>query len=201
MDVTLTLPIMQWEGPFDPPAQDAAIAALEAGQVLVLPQLSFVLTGAEPTLLDRRALDDSRKNVSFDPATGATLGTGFAGAELATLTAMLARFGAQAEALVRGPAAALRARARTCADELPPRRDRRARLCGAQGRPPAACRCLSHAADAREADPAAVQQHRPRRHAARVAGGRAVRGFRGKVLPPRARASARRRPGRWSGSG
>ncbi len=102
MDVTLTLPIMQWEGPFDPPAQAAAIAALEAGQVLVLPQLSFVLTGAEPTLLDRGALDDSRKNVSFDPATGATLGTGFAGAELATLTAMLARFGAQAEALVRG---------------------------------------------------------------------------------------------------
>jgi hypothetical protein len=101
MEVTLTLPIARWEGPFDPAVQDAAITALEAGRVLVLPQLGFALTGAEPTLLDRGALDDSRKNVSFDPATGTTHGTGFAGAELVALNAMLARFGAQAETLVR----------------------------------------------------------------------------------------------------
>lgn len=115
-DVVLSLPIEHWDGPFDAATQAAATAALEAGQVIVLPRLGFALAGPERGFLSAGALDDSRKNVSFDPASGATHGTGLAGEELARLSAMLDRFGRQAELLVHGLApryAATLERART----------------------------------------------------------------------------------------
>jgi hypothetical protein len=98
----LTLPIESWEGPFEPAAQAAALAALEAGQVLVLPRLPFRLGGPEQALLTAGALDASRKNISLDPASGACHGTGLTGEALARLSAMLDRFGRQSEGLLRG---------------------------------------------------------------------------------------------------
>ncbi len=100
-EVTLQLPLDRWEGPFEPAEQSAALAALEAGQVLALPPLAFSLLAVERALLSAEALDRTRKNISRDPATGAVHGTALAGEERARLAGMLGRFGDQAEALVR----------------------------------------------------------------------------------------------------
>jgi hypothetical protein len=100
-EATLTLPLDRWEGPFAAEVQEAALAALEGGQVIVLPRLGFALDAAERGFLTARALDDTRKNVSFDPATGTVHGTGLQGEERLRLAAMLDRFGRQAEALLR----------------------------------------------------------------------------------------------------
>jgi hypothetical protein len=101
-EVTLTLQADRWDGPFDTPTQTAALHALEDGQVLVLPRLGFTLEPAERAFLTAGALDDSRKNVSFDPASGTAHGTAFTGDELARLSAMLDRYGRQTESLIRG---------------------------------------------------------------------------------------------------
>lgn len=100
--VTLTLPFDRWEGPFDPALQAAALAALEDGQVLVLPHLAFELQATERGFLSAGALDATRKNVSFDPASGTVHGTAIDGDERVRLAGMLDRFGRQAETLVAG---------------------------------------------------------------------------------------------------
>jgi len=99
--VTLQVLAEHWDAPFERSAQDAAIAALEEGRVIVLPRLAFALAPAEAGLLSAGALDETRKNISADPATGVVHGTALAGAELAALTAMMTRFRGQAETLVR----------------------------------------------------------------------------------------------------
>ena len=101
-DVALELKLAEWDGPFAPEHQAAALAGLESGQVLFLPRLGFVAAAAERPLLAAGALDDTRKNISLDPATGTLHGTALAGAERALLTAMLDRFARQATALLRG---------------------------------------------------------------------------------------------------
>ena len=101
-EATLTLPLDRWDGPFPAPLQAAALAALEAGQVLLLPALGFALTAAEHTLLTAGTLDDTRKNISFDPASGSIHGTALEGEERLRLAAMLDRFGGQTAALLRG---------------------------------------------------------------------------------------------------
>jgi hypothetical protein len=109
--VTIQIPATSWNGPFEKADQDTALAALEAGRVIIFPHLPFGLEQAEAGLLSAGALDETRKNISADPATGVVHGTALAGAELAALTAMLTRFRGQAEGLVRhllpGYAAAL----------------------------------------------------------------------------------------------
>jgi hypothetical protein len=100
-DVVLQLPVQQWEGPFTADIQAEALAGLEAGRVLVLGQLPFLLKEAEYRLLSTSASDNTRKNISFDPATGTAHGTALAGEEMALLVAMLDRFGREAESLVR----------------------------------------------------------------------------------------------------
>lgn len=69
--------------------------------MLVLGQLPFLLKEAEYRLLSTSASDNTRKNISFDPATGTAHGTALAGEEMALLVAMLDRFGREAESLVR----------------------------------------------------------------------------------------------------
>ena len=100
-DVLLELPLDTWEGPFDPAAQQAALAGLEGGRVLVLPRLAFRLPEAERGLFSADALDATRKNVSLDPRTGTLHGTGLDGAARGLLAAMLDRFGRQTEGLLR----------------------------------------------------------------------------------------------------
>jgi hypothetical protein len=101
-DVVTEFNAAGWTGPFGADDTDRALAALESGRVIFLPRLRFELLSAEQAFLTDRALDDTRKNISFDPATGRCHGSGYEGEKLAALTAMLDRFGRGAEALVRG---------------------------------------------------------------------------------------------------
>jgi len=101
-EVARTLPVADWAGPFAPQEQEAALAALEAGQVLVLPLLAFRPLPAERDLLGAQALDGARKNISLDPATGTLGGSALGGAERAAMAAMLGRFAEQAQTLLCG---------------------------------------------------------------------------------------------------
>lgn len=100
-DVTEEFSQSDWAGPFTDEDRARAIAALEAGRVVLLPNLAFTLSAAETPFLDAGALDNSRKNISYDPKTGKCSGTGHAGAELERLSAMLQRYGSSAETLMR----------------------------------------------------------------------------------------------------
>ena len=54
--------------------QEAALFALEQGEVLHLPKLAFALQEGEETLLDPALCDGRSKNISYDPVTGRTGG-------------------------------------------------------------------------------------------------------------------------------
>ncbi len=56
------------------PEQEAALFALEQGEVLHLPKLGFGLHDGEETLLDPGLCDGRSKNISYDPASGRTGG-------------------------------------------------------------------------------------------------------------------------------
>lgn len=101
-DVSEVLHLDTWTGPFAAADRQAARAALEAGRVVVLPGLGFATGPDEAGFLNAGTADGSRKNVSFDPATGRCHGSGLDGERLAALAAMMDRFGTAAEALVRG---------------------------------------------------------------------------------------------------
>jgi len=101
-DVVTEFDAARWDGPFSSDDAARALAGLESGHVIFLPHLRFALLPAEQAFLTDRALDDSRKNISFDPAIGRCHGSGYEGDKLAALTVMLDRFGRNAEALVRG---------------------------------------------------------------------------------------------------
>jgi len=101
-DVTEELAHTDWSGPFSTEDRARAVAALENGRVVLLPHLAFPLTPQETPFLDAGTLDNTRKNISYDPKTGKCAGTGYTGEELDRLSAMLQRYGASAETLMRG---------------------------------------------------------------------------------------------------
>jgi hypothetical protein len=72
---------------------------LEAGDVVCLPKLRFVVE-AEETVLFTPAILGSSKNASFDPSTGRTSGTTASGAPAAALRCLMQRFSDAAAALV-----------------------------------------------------------------------------------------------------
>jgi len=92
--------IARWQESFLEELQKRAITALEGGQVLYLPQLSFDLSDTETRFLSPEWSDGKSKNISFD---GLTL-KGARGTEedLAQLKGMIARFAGQANQLVAG---------------------------------------------------------------------------------------------------
>ena len=84
------------------PASDVrrnALAGLERGDVIFLPEIGFTVLPVELDLFSPRIVG-SLKNVSFDPASGRIGGTSAAGDDRRTLAKMLARFSDQAAALV-----------------------------------------------------------------------------------------------------
>lgn len=100
-DIVETLSITEWHGPFTADIQDRAVAALEAGKVLLLPRLPFRLAADETALLDPSLSGDARKNISFNPI-GGKLGNAAGDAATAQrLATMLARFAQSAETLLR----------------------------------------------------------------------------------------------------
>lgn len=98
-DIVVSLPIADWNGPFDPDLGRYAVAALEAGRVVCLTGLAFTTLPEEAVLLSPALLDNSRKNISFDPASGRVSGSA---EHPALLAAMLARFARSAESMLRG---------------------------------------------------------------------------------------------------
>ncbi|ARU06883.1 3-deoxy-D-manno-oct-2-ulosonic acid (Kdo) hydroxylase [Comamonas serinivorans] len=92
------VPRTEWLGP---EADPAWIDALEAGQVLYFPSLPFVLSPDEQALLTPAVRDPKARNISLGVEGQLKGGQGDA-ATLAALTAMVARFRSQAQALVHG---------------------------------------------------------------------------------------------------
>jgi hypothetical protein len=94
----VALDVASWRPALSPDAQDMAIRTLEGGSVLVLPQLAFPLAADEQRFLSPRWSDGKAKNISFDR--GMLKGARGSADELAALSRMVARFAAEASALV-----------------------------------------------------------------------------------------------------
>ena len=95
------LPVTAWGGSADPALRQQAVTALEAGQVLFLPELAFRPDAAEAGLLTAATGDGRHKNISYDPASGRIGGTGLSAEAAQPLTAVMARFADAADALLR----------------------------------------------------------------------------------------------------
>src|SRR4051812_30221456 len=100
MQALLTIEADGWESPFSAAIQQAAVRALEAGQVLFLPGLRFALDDVETEFLTPQIVRRS-KNVSFDPSTQEVGGSAVAGIKLHELRALLDRFARTSRSLVR----------------------------------------------------------------------------------------------------
>jgi hypothetical protein len=95
-----TLPLTDWNGPYEPAVKARAVAGLEAGAVLFFPGLAFQLADSEKPFLDARVSDGKAKNISLDPNTGKIQATSLQGDEARRLSAMMTRFAHQASSLV-----------------------------------------------------------------------------------------------------
>ena len=143
-----TLPLTDWNGPYEARRESAHVAALESRQRCC----SFRACPSgwaenEKQFLDARVSDGKAKNISRDPDTGKIQSTSLdrrCGA--AGLTAMIARFADQASSPGAGPAALPHCRARP--HQLPPGGSEGPQLFQNLRRPAAACRCLSFASHA-----------------------------------------------------
>lgn len=101
-DVLETLPITDWSGPFAPALQARAVAALETGRVIFCPDLPFAVAADERGFLNPAVGDETRKNVSLDPASGTLGASALPPADAARLAAMMQRFSDQAQTLLHG---------------------------------------------------------------------------------------------------
>ncbi len=88
-----------WTGPASSDVVECASAAIEAGDVLFMPELSFAREPREAVLFTPAILGSS-KNTSFDPATGRLGGTTASGGDAELLRTLLRRFSDAAAALV-----------------------------------------------------------------------------------------------------
>jgi 3-deoxy-D-manno-oct-2-ulosonic acid (Kdo) hydroxylase len=96
-----SLPIAAWHGPFEASSRDRAQKALEAGRILLLPRLPFLVAPDETDLLDPAASGSGRKNISLDLDTGDFGNAALDSGEAAQLKAMMARFAEGATRLVK----------------------------------------------------------------------------------------------------
>jgi hypothetical protein len=88
-----------WDTSYSVAQQDAATEALEAGNVLFFPHLTFGLEEHERAFLSPDTVRNS-KNISHDPASGKVGGTDVAGMKLEELRTLLARFAAASQHLL-----------------------------------------------------------------------------------------------------
>ncbi len=96
------LRITRWEGPFSAEDRQRAVAALESGKVVFLPDLPFAVTASEERYLRPEAAGGERKNISLDPITGKLSNAAMSPEDAAALGAMIERFGDAATSLVSG---------------------------------------------------------------------------------------------------
>jgi hypothetical protein len=96
-----TLALRSWDAQATEADQASAVAALEMGHVLYLPDLAFAMRDEERVFLSARYADPSSKNVSFSPITDELRGLGDASRpeERARLAAMMARYARVARCL------------------------------------------------------------------------------------------------------
>jgi hypothetical protein len=99
-DVVEKFAATSWDGPFDTATQARALAALESGRLIFLPQLAFRVRDEERSLLAATAGGAARKNISLEPQLG-TIQNAAADADGAKLCAMIDRFGRQATTLIK----------------------------------------------------------------------------------------------------
>lgn len=74
MDILKTIPLNHWDNAIPNETAQAAIHALEHGQIVFLPQLDFTLAADEKNLLSPYITNPKHKNISFDPKTNRTQG-------------------------------------------------------------------------------------------------------------------------------
>jgi 3-deoxy-D-manno-octulosonic acid hydroxylase-like protein len=91
MVTVIELPIADWNQPSPPAVQDHALHALEEGNILLLPQLGFLVQQAEGQLFSA-ATAAKQKNISFDITTATLRGTSLMEAAAEPLRAMMLRF-------------------------------------------------------------------------------------------------------------
>lgn len=96
-----TIAHVSWADPASPALAADATVALEAGSVLFLPNLRFLVDRHEQAIFSPSILASS-KNASFDPVTGRVGGTTLAGDEQAHLARIMARFSDSAHTLING---------------------------------------------------------------------------------------------------
>lgn len=99
MDVPIeTWKDRRWTSAWTPDENARAVATLESGGVLVLPDCAFAVNEDERRFLDPRWLDGSRKNIGLDG--DEVSGTGARGDDARALAAMIGRFARLASGLV-----------------------------------------------------------------------------------------------------
>lgn len=93
------LPTQTWVASFSDAERDAAIQALESGDVLYFPHLPFQI-GANEAQFITPAIEGRSKNASFNIATGQLKGTSLPEKDAIPLRDMMARFASQSQALL-----------------------------------------------------------------------------------------------------
>jgi len=91
MDVLHSIDIAHWEGPFPADVRSGACEALECGNVLFFPRLSFEIQENERSILSPDVSDGKSKNVSLKPS-GELNGTSCRGGKALVLRDMMERF-------------------------------------------------------------------------------------------------------------
>jgi hypothetical protein len=100
MSDVVTLSVTGWDHPCTAAEQERAIVALEAGNVLLMPQLHFPLQSGEGRFLSAEA-GGGAKNVSLDPARDTLRGSKMGEVDREALRSMIARFATLSAGLVR----------------------------------------------------------------------------------------------------
>ncbi len=95
------LDVTGWDGPFGESLRRDAIDALENGDVLYLPKLSFTVTPEERPLLSPALLNGISKNIGLEP-NGALKNAAVSAADRALLERMMQRFATGAVDLMNG---------------------------------------------------------------------------------------------------
>lgn len=92
MSLLESIPLSSWHAPIDAAQQNNAINALENGQVLFFPELSFTLAANEIVLLNPESVDLRSKNISYNYLDGRLQGTTVDTDKQGLLKQMLKRF-------------------------------------------------------------------------------------------------------------
>ncbi len=101
MSATEIFDLSSWAEGISTATQTDAVTALEKGQLLLFPQLPFLLEPAELRFLSPAFVDNKSKNISFDSTRGRLAGAVASHDELRQLRYLVSRFTRQATTLIQ----------------------------------------------------------------------------------------------------